>query len=73
MKIVAIDAVDQAQLTYAIMTPDATYMKAGKRTFVVGKLKAYQEEDSGDLGNGYSESGAILYDIDSALKEKDKD
>ena len=71
LEITATEAVDQAEIVFAILHHDAQFLKIEGRAYIQAKLTAMAEEDHNTNGQGVSETRACLYWVDSAPK-KDK-
>ena len=68
----AVEAIDQAEITYAIMSKDVTYLDINGKAHIQAKITAREDEDTNGNGKGVAETDAILYNIDSIAEKKDK-
>ena len=71
VEISAIEAVDQAELIYAILQPDVVYLLVDGKAFVQAKLTA-AEEDGDASGKGVTETSAVLYSVDGKRTDDNK-
>lgn len=72
IELAATEAIDQAEITYAIMTKDVTYLNIDGKAHIQAKFTARADEDTNGNGMGVAETDAILYNIDSIAKKSDK-
>ena len=66
----AVDAVETAQLTFAVLQSDASYIEINGKSYVQAKLKAVDDDDPTSKGHGFAKSKLVLYNVSFKLKEK---